>query len=106
MNRSARVSVSSAGIRRKTFSEDMPALPLARCEPYEQPRHTDPWAARGSVDRSLWPSAGRNAQGGLKTALYIRVDGYFAGGAFLTALSQCSWTMPLSTRTMSNQYAG
>ena len=62
----------------------MPALPLARCEPYEQPRHTD-------------------AQGGLKTALDIRNDGYFAGGAFLTAESQCSWTIPLSTRTMSNQ---
>ena len=57
----------------------------------------------GGPDRSLWLPAGRNAQGGLKTALYIKVDGYFAGGAFLTALSQCSWTMPLSTRTMSNQ---
>ena len=30
--------------------------------------------------------------------------GLAAGGGFFFAISQCSWTMPLSTRTMSNQF--
>ena len=30
----------------------------------------------------------------------------YANGGFFVAASQCSWIIPLSTRTISNQYAG